>query len=113
MKVTRVDHIGVAVVNLEETKKFYEEVFNLNCHGTEVVEEQKVKVAFFPVGDSELELLETTSPDGPIARFIEKNGGRGGIHHIALRVDNIEQAISSMKEITSSGLKSLMELILI
>lgn len=98
MKVSRVDHIGIAVTNLDDTIKFYEEVLNIKCEGTEVVEEQKVKVAFFPVGDTELEFLESTEPDGPIARFIEKNGGRGGIQHVALRVDNIEQAIAEMKE---------------
>ena len=98
MNVSRVDHIGIAVTNLDETIKFYEEVLGIKCEGTEVVEDQKVKVAFFPVGDTELEFLESTSEDGPIAKFIEKNGGRGGIQHVALRVDNIEQAIANMKE---------------
>ncbi len=98
MAVTRVDHIGIAVPNLEETMKFYEEVLNLTCTGTEIVEDQKVKVAFFPVGDTELEFLESTSEDGPIAKFLEKNGGRAGIQHIALRVDNIEEAIKNMQE---------------
>ncbi len=98
MKIGRVDHIGIAVTDLEQTVKFYEEVLNIPCQGTEIVEEQKVKVAFFPVGDTELEFLESTTPDGPIARFIEKNGGRGGIQHIALRVDNIENAIEEMKQ---------------
>lgn len=98
MAINKVDHIGIAVTNLEETIKFYEEVLNLTCAGTEIVEEQKVKVAFFPVGDTELEFLESTTEDGPIAKFIEKNGGRGGIQHIALRVDNIEEAIQSMKD---------------
>lgn len=98
MAVTRVDHIGIAVPNLEETVKFYEEVLGLTCAGTEVVEDQKVKVAFFPVGDTELEFLESTSDDGPIAKFLEKNGGRAGIQHIALRVDNIEEAIQNMKD---------------
>ncbi len=98
MNVSRVDHIGIAVNNLDETIKFYEEVLGIKCQGTEVVEEQKVKVAFFPVGDTELEFLESTSPDGPIARYIEKNGGRAGIQHVALRVDNIENAIAEMKE---------------
>lgn len=98
MSISRVDHIGIAVTNLEETIAFYENVLNLTCAGTEVVEEQKVKVAFFPVGDTELEFLESTEPDGPIAKFIEKNGGRGGIQHIALRVDNIVEAIARMKE---------------
>lgn len=95
MKVLKVDHVGIAVKNLEESMKFYEEVLGLKSEGTEVVEEQKVKVAFFPVGDSEIELLESTSPDGPIARFIEKNGE--GIQHVALRVDNIEGALEELR----------------
>lgn len=98
MEVTRVDHIGIAVPNLEETIRFYEDVLNLSCTGTEIVEDQKVKVAFFPVGDTELEFLESTSDDGPIAKFLEKNGGRAGIQHIALRVDNIEEAIKNIQE---------------
>lgn len=96
MKVLKVDHIGIAVKNLDESLKFYTEVLGLKCEGTEVVEEQKVRVAFLPCGDSELELLESTSPDGPIARFIEKNGE--GIQHIALRVENIESALEYLKE---------------
>ncbi len=96
MKVLKVDHIGIAVSNLEESLKFYTEVLGLKSEGTEVVEEQKVKVAFLPCGDSELELLESTSPDGPIAKFIEKNGE--GIQHIALRVENIEEALAELKE---------------
>lgn len=97
MAVQKVDHIGIAVSNLDETIKFYEEVVGVKCHGTEVVEEQKVRVAFFPVGDTELEFLESTSEDGPIAKFLEKNGGKSGIQHIALKVDNIEVAIEEMK----------------
>ncbi|MBP2633270.1 MAG: methylmalonyl-CoA epimerase [Firmicutes bacterium] len=94
--IDRVDHIGIAVDNLEEAKKFYTEMLGMKASGEEVVEEQKVKVCFIPSGDSELELLESTSPDGPIAKFIEKNGGRNGIQHIALRVDNIEQTIADL-----------------
>ena len=95
-KVTRVDHIGIAVKDLEAAKKFYEEVLGLKSAGDEVVEEQKVKVCFFPVGDSELELLESTSPDGPIAKYIERSGE--GIQHLALRVDNIENALADLNE---------------
>jgi methylmalonyl-CoA/ethylmalonyl-CoA epimerase len=97
MNILKVDHVGIAVNNLEETLKFYEDVLGLKCEGTEVVEEQKVKVAFLPVGDTELELLESTTEDGPIAKFIAKNGGRGGIQHVAVRVDNIENAIEEDK----------------
>ncbi|MBO4725932.1 MAG: methylmalonyl-CoA epimerase [Firmicutes bacterium] len=106
MNLTRVDHVGIAVENLDEALKFYEGVLGLKSTGKEVVEEQKVTVAFLPCGDSELELLESTTPDGPIARFIEKNGGRGGIQHVAVRVDNIEAAI---KEVMDAGLKMLDE----
>lgn len=96
MKALKIDHIGIAVSNLEESLKFYTEVLGLTATGTEVVEEQKVKVAFLPCGDSELELLESTSPDGPIAKFIEKNGE--GVQHIAIRVDSIDGALDYLKE---------------
>lgn len=96
MKTLKVDHIGIAVKNLEETLKFYEEVLGMTCTGKEEVEEQKVRVAFLPVGDSEVELLESTDPEGPIAKYIEKKGE--GIQHIAFRVDNIEEAIENMKQ---------------
>ncbi len=91
---TRIDHIGIAVNSIEEASKVYT-TLGLTAHGVEEVEEQKVKVAFFPCGDSEIELLESTSPDGPIAKFIEKKGE--GIQHIALRVDNLEEALAELK----------------
>ena len=94
--VVKVDHIGIAVKNLEESLKFYEEILGMKCKGTEVVEEQKVKVAFLPIGDTEAELLESTDEEGPIAKYIEKKGE--GIQHIAYRVENIEKAIAEMKE---------------
>ena len=92
--VGRVDHIGIAVKDIEQAKKFYTEFLGMKALGEEVVEEQKVKVCFIPCGDSEIELLESTSPDGPIAKHIEKKGD--GIQHIALRVDNIEAAIADL-----------------
>src|SRR5512137_3231712 len=95
MKVLRVDHIGIAVPSLEEAKKFYEGALGIKSTGVEEVKEQKVKVCFLPTGDSELELLESTAPDGPIAKFIENKGA--GIQHIALRVDNIEAALEELK----------------
>lgn len=104
MKTLKIDHIGIAVNNLEETLKFYTEVLGLECLGTEVVEEQKVRVAFLPVGDTEVELLESTDPTGPIAKFIEKNGE--GVQHIAFRVDDIEEAIAHMQE---KGMKMIDE----
>ena len=106
MNLTRVDHVGIAVKSLEEALNFYEGILGLKATGTEVVEEQKVKVAFLPLGDSELELLESTEPDGPIARFIEKNNGNGGIQHVAVRVDNIKEAIAEMK---AKGMRMLDE----
>ena len=94
MELKRVDHVGIAVKNLDESVKFYESL-GFKASGYEVVTEQKVKVAFLPCGDSELELLESTEPDGPIARFIEKNGP--GIQHIAIRVDDIDKALEELK----------------
>ncbi|MDQ0285737.1 methylmalonyl-CoA/ethylmalonyl-CoA epimerase [Desulfofundulus luciae] len=93
--IKKIDHIGIAVKDLARAIEFYEGLLGLKVTGTEVVEEQKVKVAFLPTGDSEVELLESTTPDGPIARFIEKNGE--GIQHIAFRVENLEQALEELK----------------
>jgi len=104
MKALKVDHIGIAVKNLDETLKFYQDVLGLEVQGTEVVDEQKVKVAFLPIGDTEVELLESTSEDGPIAKFIERNGE--GIQHVAFKVDNIEEAIEYMQ---SKGMKMIDE----
>lgn len=94
MKVLKIDHIGIAVKNLAESSKLYE-MLGIASAGVEEVAEQKVRVSFFPVGDSEIELLESTSPDGPVARYIEKNGE--GIQHVALRVDNLEEALAELK----------------
>jgi methylmalonyl-CoA/ethylmalonyl-CoA epimerase len=94
MNILKVDHIGIAVKNLAESSKLYE-LLGIKSTGAEEVAEQKVKVAFFPVGDSEIELLESTAPDGPIAKYIEKNGE--GIQHLALRVDNLEAALAELK----------------
>lgn len=94
--VKKVDHIGIAVSNLEDALKFYEEVLGMSLQGTEIVEEQKVKVAFLPIGDTEIELLESTDKEGPIAKFIEKKGE--GIQHIAYRVEDIEKELEEMKK---------------
>lgn len=94
--VNKVDHIGIAVKNLEETLKFYEDTLGIKCVSKEEVKDQKVKVAFLPIGDTEVELLESTEKDGPIAKYIDKKGE--GIQHIAYRVDNIENAIKECKE---------------
>ena len=92
----KIHHIAIICSNYEVSKKFYTEVLGLQAMGEEVVEEQKVRVCFIPCGDSEVELLESTSPDGPIAKFIEKKGE--GIQHLAFRVDNLEAALASLKE---------------
>lgn len=94
--VEKIDHIGIAVRSIEKTSEFLSNILGLKVTGEEIVEEQKVKVAFLPLGDSELELLESTSPEGPIARFIEKKGE--GLQHIAFRVDNIEKVLEKLKK---------------
>lgn len=104
MKVICVDHIGIAVKSIAASSKFYTELLGLNMAGTEVVEQQKVMTAFIPTGESEIELLETTELDGPIGKFIDKNGE--GIQHIALRVENIEEALAELK---SQGVKLIDE----
>jgi LAO/AO transport system kinase len=96
MTSTKIDHIGVAVNSISESLAFYEETLGIKAQGTEEVAEQKVKVAFLPCGDSEIELLESTEPDGPVARYIEKNGE--GVQHIAIRVESIELALAELKE---------------
>jgi methylmalonyl-CoA/ethylmalonyl-CoA epimerase len=97
MKVLKVDHIGIAVASIDEAKKLYSDMLGLTMAGSETVAEQKVTTAFFPVGDTEVELLESTAPDGPIAKWIEGNKGRGGVQHIAFRVENIEEALAELK----------------
>ncbi len=96
MRVIKVDHIGIAVKSISEALKLYEESLGIKCEGIEEVPEQKVKTAFLPIGDTEIELLESTAPDGPVAKFIEKRGE--GLHHIALRVENIEEALEELKK---------------
>lgn len=96
MKVLKIDHLGIAVHSIEEAKKLFQDILGLKFEGSETVAEQKVTTAFFPVGDSEVELLESTAPDGPIAKYLEKRGE--GIQHIAFRVENIEEALAELKE---------------
>jgi len=94
--IQKIDHLGIAVKSVKEALKIYQDALGLMPSGVEVVEDQKVKVAFVPIGESKIELLESTSPDGAIAKFIEKKGE--GIQHIALRVENIEKALESLKQ---------------
>jgi len=95
MKILQIDHIGVAVPSIEAGRSFWSEVLGLAFAGDEEVSEQKVRTAFFPVGESEIELLESTDPSGPIARFIEKKGA--GFQHLALRVANLDEALAELK----------------
>jgi methylmalonyl-CoA epimerase len=96
MNTTVIDHIGIAVSNIDEALKFWEASLGVKCAGVETVEDQKVKTAFLPIKESEVELLEATSPDSPIAKFIEKKGE--GIHHLAIRVDDLERSLAELKE---------------
>ncbi len=91
MELTHIEHIGIAVKNLEESIKFYESVLGLKCYLIEEVEDQKVRTAFLKIGQTKIELLESTEPDGPIAKFIEKKGE--GIHHIAYATNNLNEAL--------------------
>jgi methylmalonyl-CoA/ethylmalonyl-CoA epimerase len=95
MKILKIDHIGIAVPSMDEGRTFWSDVLGLTFTGEETVVEQKVTTGFFPVGDSEVELLQSTSPDGPVAKFIEKKGP--GFQHIAFVVDDIERALDELK----------------
>lgn len=96
MKILKINHLGIAVNSINEGKKFWTDVLGLEFEGAETVEEQKVTTAFFPVGDSEIELLESTAPDGPVAKFIEKKGA--GFQHVAFQVEDIVAALDELKE---------------
>ncbi len=91
MKPTHIEHIGIAVRNLEESISFYENVLGLKCYAVEEVKDQKVKTAFFMVGQTKIELLESTEPEGPIGKFIEKKGE--GLHHIAFAMEDVGEAL--------------------
>lgn len=95
MKILKIDHLGIAVNSIDEGKSFWSDILGLAFEGSETVAEQKVTTAFFPVGESEVELLESTAPDGPVAKFIEKRGQ--GFQHVAFRVENIEEALAELK----------------
>ena len=96
MKTTVIDHIGIAVKSIDASLGFWESALGIKCAGRETVEEQKVTTAFLPIKESEIELLEATSDESPVAKFIEKKGE--GIHHIAIRVDDLAGAIAELKE---------------
>lgn len=104
MNLSHIEHIGIAVKNLDEAAKYYEDILGLKCYAVEEVKDQKVKTAFFQIGQTKIELLESTDPEGPIGKFIEKRGE--GIHHIAFAAKNLE---SSLEELKEKGIKLIDE----
>lgn len=96
MDISQIEHIGIAVQNIEESLKFYEGVLGFKCYSIEEVKDQKVKTAFLKVGEVKIELLESTEPDGPVGKFIEKKGA--GIHHIAYKVKDVQTALDAAAE---------------
>ena len=100
----KIDHLGIATKGIDEALKFWENALGLEKTHTEIVEEQKVRVAMLPIGETRIELLEPTSEDSPISKFLEKRGG--GIHHIAVEVENIEASLAKLK---SEGMRLIDE----
>ena len=100
MKPTHIEHIGIAVKSLDEAIPYYEKVLGLECYAVEEVKDQKVKTAFFKVGDTKIELLESTDPEGPVGKFIEKKGE--GIHHNAFAVNEVNEAL---KDAENAGVR--------
>lgn len=99
MDISHIEHVGIAVPSLEEAIPFYENMLGLKCFAIEEVADQKVKTAFFQVGQTKIELLEGTAPESAICKFIEKNGGRGGIQHVAFAVaDGVANALAEAEE---------------
>ena len=96
MEPTHIEHLGIAVKSLDESIPYYEELLGTKCYSIEDVKDQKVRTAFFRIGQTKIELLESTDPEGPIGKFLEKKGE--GIHHIAFAVDNADQALKSAEE---------------
>ena len=100
MEITHIEHLGIAVKSIEEALPYYEQVLGLKCYNIEEVADQKVKTAFFMVGQTKIELLEPTSEESAVAKFIEKNGE--GIHHIAFAVPSVAEALA---EVEAKGVK--------
>ena len=98
MKLTHIEHLGIAVKSLDEAIPFWEQKLGMKCYSIEEVKEQKVRTAFFKIDQSKIELLESTEPDGPIGKYVEKNGG--GIHHLAFAVEGLQE---NLDELASKG----------
>jgi methylmalonyl-CoA/ethylmalonyl-CoA epimerase len=96
MKTSHIEHIGIAVSDLKTAVRFYEDIFGLKCYAIEEVPDQKVRTAFFRIGQTKIELLESTDNEGPIGKFIEKRGE--GIHHIAFAVEDVNSALQEIEE---------------
>ncbi len=96
MKISHIEHIGIAVESLDTAIPFYEKTLGLKCYAIEEVPEQKVRTAFFKVGETKIELLESTDPEGPIGKYIEKRGQ--GIQHMAFAVDDVDEALTTVEE---------------
>jgi methylmalonyl-CoA/ethylmalonyl-CoA epimerase len=96
MNISHIEHIGIAVNSLEDAIPYYEETLGLKCYAVEEVADQKVKTAFFMVGQTKIELLESTDPEGPIGKFLEKKGP--GVHHLAFAVDDVNQSLNELGE---------------
>ncbi len=96
MNISHIEHIGIAVKNLDESIRFYEDVLGMKCYSIEEVADQKVRTAFFQVGDTKIELLESTDPEGPIGKYLEKKGE--GVHHMAFAVKGIDNALAQLDE---------------
>ena len=113
MKPTHIEHIGIAVASLKESIPYFEKVLGLECYAIEEVDDQKVRTAFFRVGETKIELLESTDPEGPIGKFIEKRGP--GVHHLAFAMDNVgeslkhaaEQGVRLIDEVPRKGAEGL------
>ncbi|MDR2463110.1 MAG: methylmalonyl-CoA epimerase [Verrucomicrobiales bacterium] len=104
--LTKIDHLGIAVSSIEQSLPYYEKVLGLKCEKIETVGSQQVKTAFITIGEVHIELLEPTSPESTIAKFIEKNGGRGGLHHVAYYTDDLE---GQLKQAADNGATLLNE----
>jgi len=104
MRPSHIEHIGIAVKSLEESIPFFENLLGTKCYAIEEVKNQRVKTAFFLIGQTKIELLESTDPEGPIGKFIEKKGT--GIHHIAFAVENTDQAL---RDAESNGIQLIDE----
>ena len=94
MKLSHIEHIGIAVKSLDEAIPFWEKQLGMKCYSIEEVKEQKVRTAFFKIGQSKIELLESTEPDGPIGKFIEKKGE--GIQHLAIAVEGLQENLTEL-----------------